>query len=85
MGAVAGGALAGAVTRAGGLGLIGPGYLDEAWINREFDAAGNTQVGIGFITWHLTQHPQRLDAALATWGQETATLESLERDTTPSR
>jgi hypothetical protein len=27
----------------------------------------------------------RLDAALATWEQETATLESLERDTTPSR
>jgi predicted RNase H-like nuclease (RuvC/YqgF family) len=28
---------------------------------------------------------ERLDAALATWEQETATLESLERETTPSR
>ena len=27
----------------------------------------------------------RLDAALATWEQETAALESLERETTPSR
>jgi hypothetical protein len=27
----------------------------------------------------------RLDAALATWEQETETLESLERDLTPSR
>lgn len=65
MGAVSGGALAAAVTRAGGLGLIGPGYADEAWIDREFDAAGNTQVGIGFITWHLARHPERLAAALA--------------------
>jgi len=65
MGAVSGGALAAAVTRAGGLGLIGPGYLDEAWIEREFDAAGNISVGIGFITWDLAKSPRRLDAALA--------------------
>lgn len=64
MGAVAGGALAAAVTRAGGLGLIGPGYLDETWIGEQFDAAGNTRVGIGFITWDLAKHPKRLDAAL---------------------
>ncbi|HLB79104.1 MAG TPA: nitronate monooxygenase [Dongiaceae bacterium] len=64
MGAVSGGALAAAVTRAGGLGLIGPGYLDAAWIGREFDAAGNTPVGIGFITWDLAKSPRRLDAAL---------------------
>ncbi len=36
MGAVAGGKLAGAVTRAGGLGLLGPGYLGTEWIEREF-------------------------------------------------
>jgi nitronate monooxygenase len=65
MGATAGGALAAAVTRAGGLGLLGPGYLGEDWINREFDAAGNTRVGIGFITWDLAKAPRRLDAALA--------------------
>lgn len=65
MGATAGGALAAAVTRAGGFGLIGVGYADEDFINREFDAAGNTAVGIGFITWDLAKAPRRLDAALA--------------------
>ena len=65
MGAVAGGALAAAVTRAGGLGLIGPGYLGADWIEREFDAAGNTRVGVGFITWDLATSPQRLAACLA--------------------
>lgn len=65
MGAVSGGRLAAAVTRAGGLGLLGPGYDDETWIAREFDAAEGTRVGIGFITWHLALHPERLDAALA--------------------
>ncbi len=65
MGAVAGGRLAAAVTRAGGLGLLGPGYFAPDWIEREFAAAGNTPVGIGFITWHLLQNPDRLEAALA--------------------
>ena len=46
MGGVAGGALAGAVSAAGGLGLIGAGYADpalgwgsEEWVRGEFDAA----------------------------------------------
>ena len=65
MGATAGGRLAAAVTRAGGLGLIGVGYADDAFIDREFDAAGNTAVGIGFITWDLARSPRRLDVALA--------------------
>jgi nitronate monooxygenase len=64
MGAVAGGRLAAAVTRAGGLGMLGPGYADEAWIEREFDAAKGERVGIGFITWDLARDPRRLDAAL---------------------
>jgi nitronate monooxygenase len=65
MGAVAGGRLAAAVTRAGGLGLLGPGYLGPDWIEREFAAAGNAPVGIGFITWHLARHPEQLESALA--------------------
>jgi nitronate monooxygenase len=65
MGAVAGGKLASAITRAGGLGLLGPGYFGPDWIEREFAAAGNTPVGIGFITWHLQKNPDRLEAALA--------------------
>jgi nitronate monooxygenase len=64
MGAVAGGRLAAAVTRAGGLGMLGPGYADAAWIEREFDVAQGERVGIGFITWDLARDPRRLDAAL---------------------
>lgn len=65
MAGVAGGALAGAVSQAGGLGLIGGGYIDGDWIEREWAAAGNARVGIGFITWRLDRMPAALDAALA--------------------
>lgn len=65
MGSVAGGALAAAVSRAGGLGLIGAGYGDADWIRREFDRAGGARVGIGFITWSLARQPQFLDLALS--------------------
>ena len=65
MGAVSGGKLAAAVTRAGGLGLLGPGYLGADWIEREFAAAGNVGVGIGFITWHMARHREQFDSALA--------------------
>ena len=64
MGATSGGKLAAAVTGAGGLGLLGGGYGDEAWIEREFAAAGNARVGIGFITWSLAQKPHLLARAL---------------------
>ncbi|MDE2571030.1 MAG: nitronate monooxygenase [bacterium] len=64
MGGVSGGALAAAVSRAGGLGLIGAAYAGEQWIEEQFRAAGSTPVGIGFITWHLAQDPHRLDVAL---------------------
>lgn len=60
-----GGRLAAAVTRAGGLGLIGGAYCDADWITREFEAAGNTAVGCGFITWKLAQTPGLLDTVLA--------------------
>lgn len=72
MGGVAGGALAAAVARAGGLGLIGCGYGDPAagygspeWIDGEFAAAGNEKVGAGFITWSLAKRPELLDRVLA--------------------
>lgn len=64
MGNVSGGALAGAVSRAGGLGLIGGGYGDADWLTREFAAAGGERVGVGFITWSLARQPQLLDLAL---------------------
>ncbi|HET9717742.1 MAG TPA: nitronate monooxygenase [Pseudolabrys sp.] len=64
MGFVAGGRLAAAVTQAGGLGLIGGGYGDAEWLEREFAAAGNTQVGCGFITWSLAKQPHLLDRVM---------------------
>jgi nitronate monooxygenase len=65
MGAVAGGELAGAVSRAGGLGLIGPGYHGAAWIEREFERSEGARVGVGFITWDLAKDPDKLRVALA--------------------
>src|SRR5215207_6177188 len=47
---VASGQLASAVSQAGGLGLIGGGYGNAEWLEREFAAAGNARVGCGFIT-----------------------------------
>jgi nitronate monooxygenase len=61
----AGGRLAAAVTRAGGLGLIGGGYGDAAWIEEQFREAGNARVGGGFITWSMAKSPQLLDTMLA--------------------
>jgi nitronate monooxygenase len=61
----AGGKLAAAVTTAGGLGLIGGGYGDAEWLEREFAQARNTRIGCGFITWSLAKRPQLLDLALA--------------------
>jgi nitronate monooxygenase len=65
MGAISGGALAGAVTAAGALGIIGCGYGDDEWIERQFAAAGNHRVGCGFITWSLARRPELLGQALA--------------------
>ena len=62
---VADGRLASIVSWAGGLGIIGGGYGDEAWLIRELDAAGDARVGVGFITWSLARQPHLLDLALA--------------------
>jgi nitronate monooxygenase len=61
----AGGALAAAVTRAGGLGLIGGGYGDAAWLEQQFAAAAGERVGAGFITWSLARSPHLLTQVLA--------------------
>ncbi len=65
MGRVAGGRLAAAVSRAGGLGLIGGGYGDAEWLEREFAAAEDSRIGCGFITWSLATQPHLLDLVLA--------------------
>lgn len=64
MGSAAGGKLAAAITNAGGFGLVGSGYADPATISRELQAAGNTRVGVGFITWALDARPEALRTAL---------------------
>ena len=65
MGFVSGGALAAAVSAGGGFGIIGGGYADPDWLEREFALAGNCPVGCGFITWALTKGPATLDLALS--------------------
>jgi nitronate monooxygenase len=65
MDSVAGGRLAAAVSPAGGLGLLGGGYGDGGWIDREWARAGNARIGCGFITWALAKHPELLGVALA--------------------
>ena len=71
MGGVAGGKLAAAVTEAGGLGIIGGGYGNPGlgyggaeFMDREFRAAGNSRIGVGYITWSLAEFPELLDQAL---------------------
>ena len=59
-----GGVLASAVTEAGGLGLIGGGNADRAWLETELVRAGNSKVGVGFITWLLAKQPDTLELAL---------------------
>jgi nitronate monooxygenase len=65
MGLTSGGKLAAAVSGAGGLGFLGAGAGDPAWIDREFEAAGNARVGCGFITWMMAKKPEMLDRVLA--------------------
>lgn len=60
----AGGRLATAVSAAGGLGLIGGGYGDREWIDRQFEEADPRAVGIGFITWSLARQPGLLQHVL---------------------
>lgn len=57
--------LATAVTRAGGLGILGAGYGDADWLNAQFTAAGGARIGVGFIAWKLAERPDLLDLVLA--------------------
>ena len=64
MGGIAGANLACAVTKAGGLGLIGGGYCEQSWVKQQLDQVMSNQFGIGFITWRLQQFPEVLTLAL---------------------
>ena len=57
MAGIAGGALAAAVTHAGGLGFIGGGYGDIDWIDEQLDIAAGAPVGVGLITWAVAERP----------------------------
>jgi nitronate monooxygenase len=59
--------LAAAVSAAGGFGILGGGYGDEAWLTRELDVLARSDIrfGVGFITWSMAKQPQLLDLALA--------------------
>jgi nitronate monooxygenase len=65
MGVIAGGKLAAAVSEAGGLGIIGGGYGDHDWLERQFANAGSSRVGCGFITWSMARDPELLEQVLA--------------------
>ncbi len=69
MALVAGGQLAAAVSRAGGLGVIGGGYAGalggEPDLQRELAQVRGLKFGIGFITWALARNPRALGDALA--------------------
>ncbi len=73
MALASGGALAAACAQAGALGLVGGGYGDLAWTQREVtlanellkaDAAAHVRLGVGFITWKLDEDASALDWAL---------------------
>ena len=64
MALASGGRLAAAVTKAGGLGLIGGGYADAEWLQTQIGRTEGVRVGYGFITWSLARNPGVLDIAL---------------------
>jgi nitronate monooxygenase len=68
MGLVTGGALAAAVSRAGGLGIVGGGYAGtlggEPDLEIELARAKSGKFGVGFITWALERAPKMLSMAL---------------------
>ncbi len=63
MALVSGGRLAVAVSDAGGLGLIGGGYGDHAWLREELDTAKAETTrpwGVGLITWRTDRETVEL-------------------------
>ena len=68
MALITGGRLAAAVSRAGGLGIVGGGYAGalggEPDLNLELAHVQGQKFGVGFITWALARTPRVLDEAL---------------------
>ncbi|MDJ0978298.1 MAG: nitronate monooxygenase [Erythrobacter sp.] len=73
MALASGGELAAACAKAGALGLIGGGYGDPGWTQREYGIAAQAlstqpeaaaQLGCGFITWRMKEDRSALDYVL---------------------
>jgi nitronate monooxygenase len=70
MDVISGARLTAAVSIAGGFGILGGGYGDRVWLDREIKkltkliASAGSPFGIGFITWSLAKQPELLDVAL---------------------
>jgi len=64
MAGVGGGRLAAAVSRAGGLGLVGGGYGDAPWLAAQLRLCRDETFGVGFITWALRRQSALLQQAL---------------------
>lgn len=68
MALVTGGRLAAAVSKAGGLGLVGGAYAgtvgNEPDLRKEMQLAAGANVGVGFISWTLAKVPHVLDEVL---------------------
>ena len=81
--------LTSAVSKAGGLGILGGGYGDEQWLNRELGRLDDSRVrfGVGFITWSMARQPKLLDlvlerkpaAVLLSFGDPAPFIESIKR------
>src|SRR6266550_5897196 len=59
--------LTAAVSNAGGFGILGGGYGEKAWLEREtgkLRQSASAPFGVGFITWSLAKQPELLDVAL---------------------
>ena len=66
MAIIAGSRLVAAVGQAGGFGILGGGYGEKEWLERESKKLETCAApyGIGFITWSLAKQPELLDVAL---------------------
>jgi len=66
MDVIAGSRLVSAVSEAGGLGILGGGYGEKTWLERETAALRRCKApfGVGFITWSLARQPSLLEIAL---------------------
>jgi len=92
MGGSAGGALTAAVSRGGGLGLLGSGDGERGWLARELAIVTENTTnpwGIGFLTWqidvaaveHALEHQPR--AVMLSFGDPSPFAERIRRTGTP--